>query len=124
MAGDTRDSQSSTSTPSSAPSTASQTASSQWPAFNPTSSQSLASDTTSSPPVSANLIPGGATNTAGGSLREVSFRDALRSIRLEELKEVHKKPCVRDALLVGIAGGFGVGGIRAVLGGKHLPVSL
>ena len=31
-------------------------------------------------------------------------------------------PCVRESLLMGIGGGFGVGGVRALLGGTSLPV--
>ena len=123
MAGDIRDPQPSTVAQSSTLPVDSKTSSSQWPALNPTSSRPSSSNTISSPPASANLIPGGATNTAGGSPREVSFLDALRSIRLAEMKEVHKKPCARDAYLVGIAGGFGVGGIRAVLGGQFFLLS-
>lgn len=30
-------------------------------------------------------------------------------------------PCVRDSLLMGIGGGFGMGGVRALLGGMGLP---
>jgi hypothetical protein len=49
--------------------------------------------------------------------------EAAKLIKLEEFKEVHKKPCVRDALLTGIVGGFGVGGIRAILGGWCIVIS-
>lgn len=69
-------------------------------------------------PQNANALPGGAgLNTAGGRLKEASYFDALRSIQLSDFQEVHKKPCVRDALLTGIGGGFGIGGVRAILGG-------
>lgn len=69
-------------------------------------------------PQNANALPAGAgLNTAGGRLKEASYSDALRSIQLSDFQEVHKKPCVRDALLTGIGGGFGVGGVRAILGG-------
>ena len=68
-------------------------------------------------PQNANALPGGAgLNTAGGRLKEASYFDALRSIQLSDFQEVHKKPCVRDALLTGIGGGFGIGGVRAILG--------
>lgn len=69
-------------------------------------------------PQNANALPGGAgLNTAGGRMKEASYFDALRSIQLSDFQEVHKKPCVRDALLTGIGGGFGIGGVRAILGG-------
>ena len=71
-----------------------------------------------SAPENANAIPGGATNTAGGRVREATILDGLKSIQLHELRQVHTKPCVRDAFLVGIAGGFAVGGVRLILAGQ------
>lgn len=56
-------------------------------------------------------------NTAGGSIRETSVLEAAKTIKLRDFKELHKKPCARDSFLVGIGAGFGVGGIRAVIGG-------
>lgn len=69
-------------------------------------------------PENVNALPGGGLNTAGGKPKDAGLLEALKSVRLEELKEVHKKPCVRDALLTGIGAGFGMGGIRAIMGGK------
>lgn len=43
--------------------------------------------------------------------------DALKSIRLVDFTEVHKKPCTREGFLTGIGAGFGIGGVRAILGG-------
>lgn len=68
-------------------------------------------------PENANALPGGTTNTAGGRPKEAGLIDAAKSVKLEELTEVHKKPCVRDSLITGIGTSFGVGGIRAILGG-------
>ena len=77
-----------------------------------------------SAPESANLLPGGSTNTAGHHRpHEATLLEAAKTVKLSELKDVHKRPCVRDALMVGIAGGFGVGGIRAILGGMISPSS-
>jgi hypothetical protein len=39
-------------------------------------------------------------------------------VRLEDFKQVHMYPCVRESLLMGIGGGFGVGGVRALWGGE------
>ena len=76
-------------------------------------------------PPSANALPPGAgLNTAGGKPKEPGVFDALKSIRVGEFKEGHKKPCVRDALLTGIGGGFGIGSVRAIWGGKWLIDSL
>lgn len=65
-----------------------------------------------------NEMPGGTYNTAGGRPRDITWRDTL-SVNLNEYGKLYQKPCVRDSLLVGLAGGFGVGSLRAVLGGKH-----
>ena len=68
-------------------------------------------------PENANSLLGGRVNTAGGKYKEASFIDGLKSIRIEDLKELHTKPCVRESLLTGIGAGFGIGGVRAILGG-------
>ena len=70
-------------------------------------------------PPNANLLSAAAgLNTAGGRTKEASYFDALRSVKFADFQEIHTKPCVRDALLTGIGGGFGIGGVRAVLGGR------
>ena len=75
-------------------------------------------------PPNANALPGGAgLNTAGGRTKQAGYFDALRSIKFRDFEEVHTKPCVRDALLTGIGGGFGIGGVRAVLGGMLISPS-
>ena len=72
----------------------------------------------SPPNTDANLFASlGSLNTAGGRLKEASYSDALRSIKLSDFQEVHTKPCVRDAFLAGIGSGFGIGSVRAILGG-------
>ncbi len=76
-------------------------------------------------PPSANALPEGAgLNTAGGRTKEAGYFDALRSIQLSDFQEVHKKPCARDALLTGIGGGFGIGGVRAILGGTFASLHI
>jgi cytochrome c oxidase assembly protein subunit 20 len=70
------------------------------------------------PPQNANLLAGGTENTAGGQTKDIGLGDAFEAIKLEEFTEIHKKPCVRDALMVGIGSGFGVGGVRALVGGR------
>ncbi|KAI9724975.1 MAG: hypothetical protein M1812_000251 [Candelaria pacifica] len=64
----------------------------------------------------ANVLPGGTTNTAGGRPKEVSLVEAVKTVQLEDFRNIHKLPCVRDSLLTGILSGFGLGGLRAVLG--------
>jgi cytochrome c oxidase assembly protein subunit 20 len=71
-------------------------------------------------PQNANLLPGGTENTAGGKAPAVpGLVDVAKSIKYEEFKDIHKKPCVRDSLLTGIASGFGIGGVRAIVGGEN-----
>jgi cytochrome c oxidase assembly protein subunit 20 len=71
-----------------------------------------------SPPQSANALPeGSGQNTAGGRERPPAITDAVKTIKLEDFKKVHMYPCVRESLLMGIGGGFGIGGIRALWGG-------
>ncbi|KAI9840117.1 MAG: hypothetical protein M1838_004212 [Thelocarpon superellum] len=86
-----------------------------------TSSTTLTQDqkryeTFAAPSKSANALPGGTENTAGGRQEDLSLSTVAKTIKLEDFKRVHRQPCVRDALLLGISGGFGLGGIRAVLG--------
>jgi len=76
------------------------------------------------PPENANVLPGGSANTAGGRPKDAGLIDAVKTVKLEEFTEIHKKPCVRESLLTGILSGFGMGGVRAVLGGmRHYIVT-
>ncbi|KAK6443722.1 hypothetical protein LTR95_000549 [Oleoguttula sp. CCFEE 5521] len=70
------------------------------------------------PPENANMMPGGTQHTAGGAVVEPTLVNAFGTVKLEEFRELHKRPCVRDALMVGIGAGAGVGGIRGLLGAK------
>lgn len=89
--------------------------------LNSSSIQDKTYEKFSAAPHNANALPGGSINTAGGKVRETKIMDALKTIKLEDFKDVYKKPCARDALLVGIGAGFGAGGLRAILGGLFLP---
>lgn len=73
--------------------------------------------TPSTPSSKANDPEAHANATVLATGKEVGVVDVLKTIKLSEFKEVHKKPCVRDSLLTGIGGGFGIGGIRAIWGG-------
>lgn len=76
------------------------------------------------PPENANALPGGNLNTAGGKVREANIADALKAVKVDDFKEIHKKPCVRDAFLPGIGAGFAMGGIRAIMGGASAATSV
>jgi cytochrome c oxidase assembly protein subunit 20 len=75
---------------------------------------------TSFAPENANALPVGSVNTAGGRTPDAGIAEIVKSITLEDFRTVHTKPCVRDSLLMGILGGFGVGGVRAILGGTNV----
>jgi len=59
-------------------------------------------------------------NTAGSKQEIPKLADAIKTVRIEDFKQVHMYPCVRESLLMGIGGGFGIGGVRALLGGMYL----
>lgn len=59
---------------------------------------------------------------AQGNTKSPILSQALMAIRMEDFTSIHKKPCVREALLVGIGIGFGAGGIRASLGGMSFVI--
>ena len=83
-----------------------------------TAHESRAVSVAPSPNTSDNVYASvGSLNTAGGRIKEASYLDALKSIKFSDFQEVHTKPCVRDAFLTGIGSGFGLGGVRAILGG-------
>jgi len=68
-------------------------------------------------PASANDLPqGSGQNTAGGRVEVPSLAEAVKTVRLEDFKQVHMYPCVRESLLSGIAGAFAVGGVRSLMG--------
>ncbi|KAF2234741.1 hypothetical protein EV356DRAFT_514879 [Viridothelium virens] len=67
-------------------------------------------------PQSANVMPGGTQNTAGGQVKPVSAVDAAKTIKLEDFREIHKKPCVRDTFLTSIPSSLAIGAVWAVLG--------
>jgi cytochrome c oxidase assembly protein subunit 20 len=64
-----------------------------------------------------NTIPGGTYNSAGGKPAEVSWRDAFNFSYEGKGPSWYQTPCARDSLLVGIASGGAVGGLRFVLKG-------
>ena len=70
------------------------------------------------PPKSANALPeGSGQNTAGAHQKAPTLGDVLETVHVQDFKQVHMYPCVRESLLMGIGGGFGVGGVRALWGG-------
>ena len=76
---------------------------------------------TAPPPQSANMLAGGTEHTAGGKVPEVSLENAFQSgLKWSDFTDLPKRPCVRDALLTGIGGGFALGGFRVIFGGANI----
>jgi cytochrome c oxidase assembly protein subunit 20 len=67
-------------------------------------------------PENANMMAGGTQHTAGGKVPEVTLWNALQVG--PPVTEIHKRPCVRDALMTGMAAGFALGGIRFIFRGE------
>lgn len=65
-------------------------------------------------------LPWSPPANAEGNIKSPILSQALMAIKMEDFKSIHKKPCVREALMVGIGLGFGAWGIRASLGGRFL----
>ncbi|KAL8697740.1 MAG: hypothetical protein Q9224_002163 [Gallowayella concinna] len=63
-----------------------------------------------------NSLPGANANVLAEKHTEPAIVDALKTIKLEDFKEVHKKPCTREGFLTGIGAAFATGGVQAILG--------
>lgn len=74
-------------------------------------------DELGNPEEPVNLMPGGTYNSAGGKPKDPEFKDVFSSMSFGGISSFYKTPCARDSLLLAIGSGFGVGGVRAVLGG-------
>ncbi|RHZ67993.1 hypothetical protein CDV55_103241 [Aspergillus turcosus] len=69
------------------------------------------------PEESANALANTGYNGAKKDANDVSVTEAMKSMSLKEVTSFYKAPCARDSLLLGIGAGFGIGGVRGVLGG-------
>lgn len=70
----------------------------------------------------ANIMPGGTAHTAGGKPVEdenLTYFQVVKQLGPEYYLNYHKRPCVRDSQLTGIASGF-VGGSLAAITGSTL----
>lgn len=72
------------------------------------------------PEESANVLP----TASGKKANDVSVTEAMKSMSMKDAASFYKAPCARDSLLLGIGAGFGVGGVRGVLGGKYTQMLL
>ncbi|KAL2835006.1 hypothetical protein BDW59DRAFT_136964 [Aspergillus cavernicola] len=70
-------------------------------------------DAFGNPEEPVNMLP----NATGKKANDASVTQAMKSMSLNNVTSFHKAPCARDSLLLGIGAGFGVGGVKGVLGG-------
>ncbi|KAJ4384455.1 hypothetical protein N0V86_000054 [Didymella sp. IMI 355093] len=78
------------------------------------------------PRAPANSMPGGTAHTAGGEKVDgegPSYIDAVRSLGPEYYMNFHKRPCVRDSQLQGLAAGFAGGAVAGIIGKPVLIAS-
>ena len=81
-------------------------------------------DAFGSPEEPINTLPTAKYNNAEELKRHrdasASMQEVIKSGNgISDLTSFHKKPCARDSLLLGIGAGFGLGGVRGVLGGTY-----
>lgn len=68
-----------------------------------------------------NVHPGASYNPTHSKPKDnITVSESLKSIKLEDFSTFHKKPCARDSLLLGLGAGFGIGGIRGIVGGERI----
>ncbi|KAL4871008.1 hypothetical protein BDV12DRAFT_194920 [Aspergillus spectabilis] len=72
-------------------------------------------DAFGNPEEPVNVLP----TASGKKTNGVSVTEAMKSMSLNKATSFYKTPCARDSLLLGIGAGFGVGGVRGVLGGRR-----
>ncbi|RAK91992.1 cytochrome oxidase biogenesis protein, Cox20 subunit [Aspergillus costaricaensis CBS 115574] len=73
-------------------------------------------DAFGNPEEPVNMLPTATTKT-GQKAKDITVTEAMKTMSLENATSFHKAPCARDSLLLGIGAGFGVGGVRGVVGG-------
>lgn len=71
-----------------------------------------------------NVHPGASYGPTRQKPKDITVTESLKSISLQDLTTFHKTPCARDSLLVGLGAGFGIGGIRGVVGGETNTMTL
>lgn len=71
-----------------------------------------------------NVLANASYKPPGKNLKDVSYSEVIGEISISELSSVYKYPCGRESLLTGIGAGFGIGGVRAVIGGMCILIDL
>lgn len=69
-----------------------------------------------------NVLANASYKTPGKNPKDVTYSEVIGEISISELSSVYKRPCGRESLLTGIGAGFGIGGVRAVIGGMCILI--
>ncbi|KAH8693015.1 hypothetical protein BGW36DRAFT_302255 [Talaromyces proteolyticus] len=64
-----------------------------------------------------NVLPGATYDPSREKPKELTMSQSLSSITMKDFSNFHRKPCARDSLMLGMGAGFGIGGIRGIVGG-------
>jgi len=83
-------------------------------------SRDRSTDTSTNPIATANPTKPEVTPNNYAATQPATLSEAVKTIHAEDFKKVHLQPCVRNALLYGIAAGFAFGGLKIVLRGLFL----
>jgi cytochrome c oxidase assembly protein subunit 20 len=68
-----------------------------------------------------NVLPGATYNPTRENPKDVTLSRSTKTMSIRDLTTFHKGPCARDSLLLGLGAGFGVGGVRGIVGGEKNP---
>lgn len=72
------------------------------------------------PEEQVNMLSTATYKPRGKDPKDVSYSEVVGDVSMSELSSFYKKPCARESLLTGIGAGFGIGGVRAIFGGKFV----
>ena len=77
-------------------------------------------DAFGSPEEPANILPEAKYRNSAElkKERELSIQEIVKSGNgISDIRSFHRTPCARDSLLLGLGAGFGLGGVRGIVGG-------
>lgn len=81
-------------------------------------------DAFGSPEEPANILPQAKYSNSAelNKQHDLSIKEIVKSGNgISDIKSFYKAPCARDSLMLGMGAGFGIGGVRAVIGGILFP---
>jgi cytochrome c oxidase assembly protein subunit 20 len=67
-----------------------------------------------------NVLPGSTYSPNREKAKDITFAESMKTLSMKDFATFYQKPCARDSLLVGLGAGFGIGGVRGLVGGKTI----